>query len=149
MAVVTIGKADHVTATFGATAIANVQDVTIGDETLEALMEFGFFTGTGKNAQAAGSNVIIGDTTITATLDTTTYNALDMERATGCTATIVADLVIVVCYAGVTATLTLADMALSGKTGLTIGKNAEIPIVYTFQHQDLDGTGTYITAVIS
>lgn len=149
MAVVTIAKADNVTATWGTTTIANVQDVTIGDETLEAVMEMGFFTGTGKNAQAAGSNVNIGDTTVTATLDTTTYEAMDMERATGCAATTVEDLVIVVCYAGTTATLTLNNMALSGKTGLTIGKNAEIPIVYTFQHQDLDGSESYISAVIS
>lgn len=141
----TIAKADNITVTWNSIEISNVQDVTIGDETLEAVMEMAFFTGSGKNAQAAGSNVNIGDTTVTATLDTTTWNALTVKRSTGCTAATAASLVIAVCYNGTTATLTLSGMVLAGKTGLTIGKNAEIPAVYTFQHQDLTGSATYIT----
>ena len=145
----TIAKADGVTATHGSTTIANVQSITIGDEALEPATMFAFFTGTGKNAQAAGSNVEVQDTTITATLDITTWNALTAKRATGCAAHTTASLVIAVCYNGQTASATLTNMVFAGKTGLTIGKNAEIPVTFSFQHQDLDGTATYISFSVS
>lgn len=148
MALEIIAKADSVTATWGVIEIGAVQSIEIGGEVLEPATMFAFFTGTGKNAQAAGSNVEVEDTTVTATLDVTTWTALVAERATGCAAHVPADLVIAVCYAGQTATATLSNMVFSGKSGLSIGKNTEIPVTYNFQHQDLDGTADLISFAV-
>lgn len=133
---------DGLTATFGGTAIDNAISVTIGGRTLEDILELEAQTATGKKGQVAGSRYMVGDTVVTCGSDTTHWG-LSLGNA-GCTS-IANSLVLTVCYGGATTTLTLESMVFAGNGDMSLEQRTESTSDLTFQHEDLDGTSTYIS----